>query len=73
MQWSYVQNLDTCESTNSGWVIWTTFQALKMYHGIVQLQGLLDANVAFEIVISRSFGISTKFGGAIKSGVLIQW
>ena len=38
-----------------------------------EVGGLLGAKAGFEIVISHIFGKSTKFGGAIKSGVLIQW
>jgi hypothetical protein len=37
-----------------------------------EVGGLLGAKAGFEIVISHIFGKSTKFGGAIKSGVLIQ-
>ena len=37
------------------------------------VQGVLGANVDFEIDISKKEDKSTKFGGAIKSGVLIQW
>ena len=33
---------------------------------------VLRANVAFEIVISKKEDKLTKFGGSIKSGVLIQ-
>jgi hypothetical protein len=39
---------------------------------VLYIACVLGANVAFEIVISRSFADLTKFGGAIKSGVLIQ-
>jgi hypothetical protein len=41
-------------------------------HSKCIVRGVLGANVAFEIVIFSSFGKLTKFGGAIKSGVLIQ-
>ena len=37
------------------------------------VQGVLGANVDFEIDISKKEDKLTKFGGAIKSGVLIQW
>jgi hypothetical protein len=40
-------------------------------HSKYIVPGVLGANVAFEIVISRSFGKLTEFGEA-KSGVLIQ-
>ena len=36
------------------------------------LLGVLGANVDFEIDISKKEDKLTKFGGAIKSGVLIQ-
>ena len=38
---------------------------------IVLVHGLLGANVAFEIVISKKEDKLTKFGGPTKSGVLI--
>ena len=37
------------------------------------VQGVLGANVDFEIDILKKYTKLTKFGGAIKSGVLIQW
>jgi hypothetical protein len=41
-------------------------------HSKFIVKGVLGATVAFEIVISRILGKLTKFGAAIKSGVLIK-
>jgi hypothetical protein len=43
---------------------------LKLFFNHVQK--IIGANVGFEIVISHILGKLTKFGGAIRSGVLIQ-
>ena len=48
-----------------------SFGALSRHSKCI-VQGVLCANVAFEIVISKKEDKLTKFGGSIKSGVLIQ-
>ena len=48
-----------------------SFGALSRHSKFI-VQGVIGANVAFEIVIPKKEDKLTKFGGAIKSGVLIQ-
>ena len=48
-----------------------SFGPLSMHSKCI-VHGVLGANVGFGIVISHNFGKLTKFGGAIKSGILVQ-
>jgi hypothetical protein len=48
-----------------------SFEPLSRHSKFI-VHDLLGAKVAFQVAISRSLGKLTKFGGVIKSGILIQ-